>query len=347
MNKKSIKELAWDVSEDIYRADPAKSYSMLAAFFREGPSIIPHLDEKKSSDALKRGSLVDTLLTEPEEFENKFVIAEVNKPSDTMCQIVESLWLGGDKTTGDLDKISDEVILRCANSKELYPGYKEETRIKKVRELGSNYFSLLSISEGKTIMSQFEYNQAIACVDTLKNHVYTRDYFFDDPFDDETESYYQLKFKTDSNPFVRIMFDRIICNHKDKTIQPIDLKTTGKNEELFDHSFIDWSYWIQSNMYSQVLQHVCSKDEYFKDFKILPFKFIVINRDSLSPIVWTDKNNLVSGDRIDCNGKVYPYWKRLYEDFCWHFDNNYYQYTHKTYNLKGERELTNLKIVNE
>ena len=346
MIKKSILELAWDVLEDVYRADPAASYSILAAFFREGPSIIPHLNDKKNTAALKRGSLVDTLLTDYKEFDNKFIISDITKPPETISQIVETLWNASDKVSNNLDKISDDTILTCANNYNLYPGYKETTRVTKVRDLGSEYFSLLALAEDKTIMSQFEYSQAIACVDTLKTHAYTREYFFDDPFNEEVESYYQLKFKINNNDIAfRIMLDRLIVDHKNKTIQPIDLKTTGKEEEKFDKSYIDWSYWIQSNAYSQVLQEIILQDEYFKDFTILPFKFIVINKDSLSPIVWTDYTNLLSADRIDQYGNVYPYWKTLYHKFIWHVEHQEYHYSYDTCKCGGNRELNSLKIM--
>ena len=39
---KSIKDLAWNVSEEEYRADSAVSYSTLSQFDREGVSCIPH-----------------------------------------------------------------------------------------------------------------------------------------------------------------------------------------------------------------------------------------------------------------------------------------------------------------
>ncbi len=105
--------------------------------------------------------------------------------------------------------------------------------------------------------------------------------------DDDSEGLNQLKFSLDYNgTLIRCMFDRIIVDHYNKTVQPIDLKTTGKAEEKFEDSVLHWNYYIQANMYTYILAHILSSDEYYKDFTILPFKFIVINKFTRTPIIW-------------------------------------------------------------
>lgn len=81
----------------------------------------------------------------------------------------------------------------------------------------------------------------------------------------------------------------IIVDYKNKTILPIDLKTSCKRldrEWDFPSHYIEWSYQIQNRLYVRILQDVISKDEYFKDFKILPYKDIIIFRGSDTPLVW-------------------------------------------------------------
>ena len=81
----------------------------------------------------------------------------------------------------------------------------------------------------------------------------------------------------------------IIVDYKNKTILPIDLKTSCKKldrEWDFPSHYIEWSYQIQNRLYVRILQDVISKDEYFKDFKILPYKDIIIFRGSDTPLVW-------------------------------------------------------------
>ena len=116
----------------------------------------------------------------------------------------------------------------------------------------------------------------------------TREYFNgNDPFTPEIEMLYQLKFKATLDGIdYRCMFDGLKVDHINKTIQPIDLKTSFKKEWDFYKSFIEWNYQIQNRLYYRILLDNIKRDEYFKDFKILPYKDIVVNRYSLTPLVW-------------------------------------------------------------
>ena len=78
----------------------------------------------------------------------------------------------------------------------------------------------------------------------------------------------------------------IIVNHKDKTITPVDLKTSSKREYDFYKSFIEWNYFIQSQLYWYIIRQNLDKDPFYKDYKLLDYRFIVINKFSLTPLVW-------------------------------------------------------------
>lgn len=348
MIKKSIKELAWNVPEEEYRASPAFSYSTLATFERGGAECIPHLYDKKSSEPLRFGSLVDTLLTGPEEMDDKFYIAKISKPSEAIASILNLVWEQSDKSTKDLLKIPEETILKTANDFTYGMTWNPSTRIRKILEEGITYFKQLASAEGKMLISDTDYSLAQSNVETLKVHKFTKDLFYDNPFETDIEAHYQLKFKTSfDGQNVRCMFDRIIVDHKKKIIYPIDLKTTGKPEEHFDESFITWSYWIQSNMYSQILEKVISEDEYFKDFTIAPFKFVCINRYNKSPLVWVDYNNLTTGDRLDKNNIRHKYWKTLAKELKWHLDSGIFNYSYDSIMSNGIRVLNSIKVIDE
>lgn len=78
----------------------------------------------------------------------------------------------------------------------------------------------------------------------------------------------------------------IIIDHDAKTIQPIDLKTSSKKEWDFYKSFTEFRYDIQARLYWRIIRAVMDTDEYFKDFKLLPYQFIVVNKATLVPLVW-------------------------------------------------------------
>lgn len=343
--EKSITELAWNVTEAEYRADDAISYSSLSSFAREGAEVIPHLKEKKDAEALRFGSLVDTLMTEPEELDVKFLISDTPRPSDTVAKIVTNIWENSDKTTNDITNIKSDTILLYANDAAYYTNWKDETRVNKLVSEGMSFFELLGLAEGKTLMSQDDYQRALSCVEQLKTNSFTSTYFYDNPFTlGKIEGHFQLKFKLnfkiDEKPYsIRCMFDRIIVDHDAKTIQPIDLKTTGKSEEIFPQSFVTWNYYLQATMYSFILKTLCSRDPYFKDFTILPFLFIVINRFRQKPLVWKFEEKPNSAYYLMIEGKKVDGWFTLLTNFVWHVENNEFMYSKASYEGNGLRNI--------
>lgn len=140
------------------------------------------------------------------------------------------------------------------------------------------------------------------------------------------------------------MFDRIIVDHDAKTIQPIDLKTSGKKEEKFELSALEWDYYIQASMYTQILLDVISEDEYFKDFTILPFKFVVINRFERTPMVWSYpfsrlNRNIIDDQQTLLQKNGYKSWRELIKEAAWHIENNKFDYSYETYMSGGERTI--------
>ena len=350
---KQLNEISWNVDEATYRSDPALSYSMLAQFAREGFKCVPFLKDKKVSQALINGSIVDCLVTEPETFKDRFFIADFNRPSITICTIVEDLFkLVNDKNEKyiSLSCIPQELILEELNNYSYYPNWKAITRINKIIDDGSYYYKMLFIvlaNEGKTFISTYEYNNANECKEVLFTSPFTKDIFNISKFNTNIKLHYQLKFKTKFNdyPEVRCMFDAIIVNHSEKIIIPIDLKTTGKNESEFQNSFISSNYYLQATLYTQILQKVISSDNYFKDFKIAPYKFIVINSDSLSPMIWEFPLNKYEGDFEDNYGNKYESWRKLAVKLNWHLETGITNYSYDAYNNKGVGYIECLKAI--
>ena len=85
MERKSLYDLSWQVSEEEYRADPAYSYSTIARFNREGFDNLDKLYDKLETPSLLFGSMVDTLLTDgQEEFDKRFEVAQFPAISDNL-----------------------------------------------------------------------------------------------------------------------------------------------------------------------------------------------------------------------------------------------------------------------
>lgn len=193
---KSLKDISWNVTEGEYRADPALSYSTLSKFNREGFDNLEHLFDKTESPSLLFGSIVDCILTgTEEEFNDRFFVADFPELPEKQKEIVESIFHAA-KPGESWDDITDDVILRCIVDNNYQSNWKQETRIKVIREAGREYYDLLVLANGKTVINRQLYQDALSCVEILKQSESTKWYFEEDnPFDKSIERLYQLKFK--------------------------------------------------------------------------------------------------------------------------------------------------------
>ena len=327
---KSLADISWQVDEATYRADNALSYSRLSQFFKQDPKALIST-EKVDTPSLRFGSLVDCILTAPEEFDDRFYVADIDRFSDTIRKIVERIYLEHEEWTDQICEINEDVLIGVLNEESYQSNWKDRTRIDKIIDLGQDYYTVLKYSTGKIVISPQEFKEAQQCVQTLKTHPFTYQIF---ECNEDEEIFYQLKFKArvfDVN--ARCMFDIIRVNHKNKTIELIDLKTTGKNEEEFEKSFLDWNYWIQAQLYKSILLEVLGEDEYFGNFIMLDFKFLVINKINLCPLIWDTKNIHIEADKI--KQKFGITYQSLLQDANWHMRNGKFDYSRKSYENNG------------
>lgn len=302
MERKSLKDLSWNVSEETYRADPALSYSTLARYEREGFNNLHKLFDRIETPSLTFGSCVDTLITgSEEEFNNLFMVAEIdNSLSDTLIIIVKKLFNAFKDEYKTLKDIPDDAILSTIEDIQWNNHWLPKTRVKKIKEDCEGYYNLLYIANNRTIISTQTYREVMNTVDALKTSVATK--FFFEPnnmFDNNIERFYQLKFKGEYNHVnYRCMADEIIVFHNKKLVVPVDLKTSSKTEWDFYKSFLEWNYAIQARLYWRLIRNTMDKDPYFKDFKLAPYKFIVVNKRTLTPLVWNFESTEYMGDLV-------------------------------------------------
>lgn len=301
MKEKSLRDISWQVSEDEYRQDPALSYSTLATYERGGFNCIPKLAEKKESTSLTFGSAVDSLITGgQEEFNSRFIVAEFPDIPDTIVKIVKDCFNEFHVTHRTLESIPDVEIIGRAASYSFQNNWKPETRAKVIKEKGSEYYNLLFLAENKIILSSETYAEVLASVNALKESEATEEYFRpDSPFNDSIERLYQLKFKATLNGVdYRCMADLLKVDYAHKVIEPIDLKTSSHYEWEFYKSFIQWDYQIQARLYWRIIRDNLDRDPYFKNFTLTDYKFIVVNKLTLLPLVWEFPDTQIKGTII-------------------------------------------------
>lgn len=302
---KTLDQIAWNVPEKEYRKDPALSYSTLARYEREGFNNLSHLFDHISTPSLTYGSIVDCLLTDGmDAFNEQFVIKDI-KITDSGIKICQALVNDLKATRNPLDpeyplftSLSPEYVSEIAKQADFWKGDKwDKVRYREVLKTGdiADYYNSLT-SQDKTVITQKDYDEAIAAVDALKTSPATSFYFKQDTPFSPIKRYYQLKFKgTIEGIDYRCMADLILVDYVNKIIYPTDLKTSHNLEWDFYKSFSDWLYSDQARLYWLLIRQNLDKDDYFKDFKLMDYRFIVVNRNSCSPLVWEFKDTQKRG----------------------------------------------------
>lgn len=308
MERKSLRDISWQVTEPEYRQDPALSYSTLARYEREGFNNLDKLFDRIESPSLVFGSAVDTIITgSEEEFNKLFMVAQLdNPPSDTLVTITRKLFDKWRDRYNKLSDIPDDDIISTIEDIQWNNHWLPKTRAKKIKEDCAGYYRLLYIAGDKTIISSAVYMNAQNAVDKLKSADSTRYYFeANSIFDDDIERLYQLKFKAKfGNVSYRCMADELVVIHSKKIVVPVDLKTSSKPEWDFYKSFLDWRYDIQARLYWEIIKANMNEDPYYKDFKLANYRFIVVNKKTLVPLVWEFESTQALTDIELLNGMV-------------------------------------------
>lgn len=300
MKEKSLKEISWQVPEETYRDDPSLSYSTLATFERSGFNGLPTLFDRKETASLTFGSAVDALITGgQQEFDAKFMIAEFPSLSDKALKIVKDLFKDQGIVHTDFNSIPEEAVLTKIEEYEYWNNCKAETKLKKLKDENvADYYDLLQLATDKTPLNSETYANVLAAVAALKESNATKDFFAaDNPFNDSVEHLYQLKFKaTLHNINYRCMSDLLIVDYANKIITPVDLKTSSHTEWDFAKSFVQWNYQIQARLYWRIIRDNLDRDPYFKNFILGDYRFIVVNKETLTPLVWIFRDTQTVGN---------------------------------------------------
>lgn len=285
----SLYNISWKVTEPEYRKDPALSYSTIAKYEREGFNKLSSLFDRLETPSLIFGSAVDALITGGQkEFDNNFLVAEFPPLANSMREMVVLLFNDFSGVYTSITDIPDNEIIARTETMKYQPNWRPQTRAKALKEQGFEYYRLMYIAKDKTILDIETNEKVLAAVRQLKESEATRRYFAqNDPFNNSIERLYQLKFKaTLDGVDVRCMADLIMVDHDKKIVYPCDLKTSSHTEWDFAESFVQWRYDIQARLYWRIIRDNMDRDPEFKDYTLANYQFIVVNKETLVPLVW-------------------------------------------------------------
>ena len=298
---KNLYDISWQVDEPAYRADSALSYSTIAKFARDGFNKLDNIFDKLDTPSLTFGSAVDALLTGgQEEFDEGFMVADFPPITDSVLKMTRTAFERWSDEYRTLADIPNDSIIELSEELSYQLNWKPETRAKVIKEQGSDYYSLMYVASGRKILDTATKSQVDAAVHALKTHVSTKHYFApNNQFNTRFVREYQLKFKaTLEGVDYRCMADLLLVDHEKKIVYPVDLKTSSHAEWDFFESFIQWRYDIQARLYWRIIRDNMDRDPMYKDYALADYRFIVINKRTLTPLVWMFKDTRKTGTLV-------------------------------------------------
>ncbi len=324
------------------------------AFYREFVLGEPRSDKDTVSKTM--GSLVHMYLAK-QKFEDKFHLLNAVEPKGQMKELVDNMYVrammsleiteAGDHVIGE----KFQTIFMDAVQKTKYDGDMKEVAFKgkdveKILSLFQDsdaeiYYKEKLSAIGKTVVSVATITKAEQIVDKLCAHPYTY-YYAVAQTEDDIEVYNELPILFEHDGvFYKSMIDKVIIDHKKKTIQPIDWKTSWNNEEP-DYAYLKFGYYLQGTMYDRALAYWKMEDTNICDYAVLPMKFIFCDTAGWAdPVVLTlNQTDVINGwHGFTIRGYKYRGLKELMSDIAWHVETGNWATSKATFDKQGDVHL--------
>lgn len=303
---KELSDISLHITEPEYRQRPELSYSTLSTYETLGFNGLDHLFDKKESSSLTFGSCCDSLLTGGyDEFNRLFTVCDITITDSgiDICKQLINMNLPFDYF-GD---IPEDIVSSAAKDVGFWQADKwDKRRYSEVLKTGdvALYYRANKQSD-KTVINTTTYQSVLDTVRALRESPATAGYFADNDELSPVRRYYQLKFAASfENVGYRCMSDLLVCDYEQKKVWPIDLKTSlSCNEWDFESNFKKWHYYIQARLYWRIIRANMNNDDYFKDFSLEDYRFIICNPKTLTPLVWEFPLTKTMGTLITDDGE--------------------------------------------
>ena len=293
------------------------------------------------------GAGIDCLLTGPQRWSSEFFISEGNKPSGLLGKFVEALprYINQGDAVSSYEDAYKTAGYKASIENVIKWFWENESAVK-------YYQDKWLVEEGKELLSKIEYDSIKYAVTVIEENPYIVKYFKPQEGEGNIERIFQLPiyFKIGEEACKALM-DEVYIDHDAKTIQPLDLKSTGKTVYEFPVSFYQFGYFRQAAFYLLALQqYLQSRAEWdTKDilsYEILPFKFIVVeskaNSNNPALIYECSENDIYTGlygGYVKSSSSKVKGIYELLEDYKWHRNNNKWLMPREAYENEGKLGL--------
>jgi len=343
-------------TEAQYRAVVMDSSSSLKDFSQDRKKyykkyILGDKVEDKDSSAANMGRIVETLLMEPHLFDDKFYMSScTSTPTGLMLDFVEALYKCTELATNEEGKVvidfselsleayhisGFKIKYEAVMSK--FVGSEAEIYYNEIRRVRANNLTVVNTTEiavAERIVERLKTNSTTGPIVNLVN---SSRYEVIDQM--QVEGY-----EIDGHPF-KSMLDKVVIDHKEKTIQPYDLKCTWSVENFYEEYYLYRRAYIQAYLYFYAMYHlVKNEDSPYYGYSVNRLKFIVCDSTNYyQPLIYTleisDMEDAYNG--FVHKGRTYPGVGDLIAALNWCVETDTWDISHKNYlsngvvNIKG------------
>lgn len=318
------------------------SNSLLKSFDEHGPKA---LIEKQTvyNKGVDFGSKLDDFISLPkDEFNEKYLIVQNALDGDLfkLAEIIVNIenvninvFIGTDFTEPLINTRID-IINKIAINNDLFKRIKlDASRIKKFDT--PEFYEFLEFmynNKDKEFITPDEHSKLLACQSSLFNHKSTKKYF---NCGNNIEEIYQLElnFMYEGRNMKGIL-DKVIINHANMTIQPLDLKSGSFPAKDFMSSFFKFKYYMQGAIYNKAIKEWIKNSSFMK-YTILPFKFIYLptfDYNNPKTFILSEKWEQAAWDGFTTNsGYKYRGINELVDEINWHIKHQIFNETRDFY----------------
>ena len=337
-------------TEAQYRAIYLDSSSSLKEFSTDRRKyhkkyILNEVVEDEDSKAATMGRMVETLLMEPHLFDERFHLSTcMSTPTGLMLEFVEALYRHTVAATADDGVITRSFEDMC-NDAYADSGFKikldavlgkfigsdAEVYYKEIREVRAKHLTVVTtqeIANAEKIVTELKTNAVTADVVNLVDDV-------------QYSVHNQLQvegYKVNGHMF-KSMMDKVVVDHKAKTIQVYDLKCTWSVENFYNEYYLYRRAYIQGYLYFHGVNHAFPD---LSDYTILYPKFIVCDSTNyMNPLIYgmSDIDMQDAEQGFDYKGRQYPGVYQLIEDLQWALENDKWNISRENYLSNGVVKL--------
>jgi hypothetical protein len=318
-------------------------------FFRE--FVMGEARKESSSNALILGSLVHCLLAN-QHIEDKFYELKPIKAKGQMKDLAEALFKqsfrkleDGARTEPFLTLFTDavnSVKLDSAGNEIAFKNKNIETILGMFeKSVAEEYYNDLMSSKGKMPVTETQVKKAEVLVGRLREHSFT--YMYANAMTDKTTTVYNelpILFEVKGVAY-KSMVDRIIVDHEQKLISPIDWKTSWDNEEP-QRAYLKFGYYLQAGLYHFAIKKWAEENN-MGDYTVEPMKYIFCDTSGFSdPVVLVLSKDDISKAWTGFTIRGYRYrgLAELMEDIAWHNDNAIWTTSKEIHDKKGHIKLS-------